>query len=82
MDAYGTWKDGEEIKEHNLIRFDSLYESRTYEVIAVFYSRVYYKHEDVFKYYQFFRAETQEEFDNWYENIKKLSLYETGVTAE
>ena len=25
---------------------------------------------------------TQEEFDNWYENIKAMSLYDTGVTAE
>lgn len=69
-------------KEHNIIRFDSLYEEREYEVIAVFYSQIYYKNEDVFKYYNFFQADTQEEFDDWYENIKQMSLYDTGVTAE
>lgn len=69
-------------KEHSVISFDSLHEHREYEVIAVFYSQVYYASEDVFKYYKFFEADSQAEFDNWYENIKELSLYETGVTAE
>ncbi len=69
-------------REHSVICFDSLYEKREYELIAVFYSQVYYENEDVFKYYKFFQADTEEEFENWYDNIKKLSLYDTGVTAE
>lgn len=69
-------------KEHQIICFDSLYEKRTYELIAVFYSRVYYQHENVFKYYQFFQANTRKEFESWYRNIKKLALYDTGVSAE
>ena len=69
-------------KEHNIICFDSLYEERKYEVISVFYSQVYYEEDDVFKFYKFFQADTQEEFDNWYDNIKEMSLYDTGVTAE
>ncbi len=68
-------------KEHSVICFDSLYEHREYEVIAVFYSQVYYASEDVFKYYKFFEADSQAEFDGWYENIKELSIYDTGVTA-
>ncbi len=55
---------------------------RNYEVIAVFRSQVYKKTDNVFKFYKFFQADTQEEFDDFYENIKKLSLYDTGVTAE
>ena len=35
-----------------------------------------------FKYYQFINAETAEEFTAYVEKCKKLSLYETGVTAE
>ncbi len=62
-----------------MICFDSLYEKREYELIAVFYSQVYYKNQDVFKYYKFFQADTQEEFDEWYNNIMELSLYDTGV---
>lgn len=55
---------------------------RNYEVIAVFRSQVYKKSQDVFKFYKFFQADTQEEFDDFYNNIKDLSLYDTGVTAE
>ena len=69
-------------KGHSRIRFDTLYEKREYELIAAFYSQVYYAHEEVFKFYQFFEADTQEDFNAWYENIKRLSLYDTGVTAE
>jgi len=69
-------------REHSIIYFDSLYEHRAYELIAVFYSQVYYAYEDVFKYYKFFQADTQEEFDDWYDNIKQMSLYDTGVSAE
>lgn len=68
-------------KEHNIIHFDSLYEKREYEVMAVFYSRIFYTHETVFKYYNFFQADTQEEFDDWYNNIREMSLYDIGVTA-
>ena len=68
--------------EHHTIAFQSLYETRTYELISVFYSQVYYPTDDVFKYYEFFEAETQEQFDDWYNNIKALQLYDTGVTAE
>lgn len=68
--------------EHSIIRFDSLYEEREYELIAVFYSQVYYESDTVFKYYKFFQADTQEEFDDWYENIKAMSLYDTGVEAQ
>jgi Uncharacterized protein conserved in bacteria len=55
---------------------------RNYEVIAVFPSQVFRKSDDVFKFYQFFQADTQEEFDDFYNNIKEMSLYDTGVTAE
>lgn len=69
-------------REHAVISFDSLYEKREYELIAVFYSQVYMNTDEVFKYYKFFQADTQEEFDDWYENIKSMSLYDTGISAE
>ena len=68
-------------KKHHTIVFDSLYEHREYELLAVFYSQVYAKTDQVFKYYQFFEADTKEAFLDWYENIRALSLYDTGVTA-
>ncbi|MCM1088751.1 MAG: class B sortase [Muribaculaceae bacterium] len=66
---------------HSRISFDTLYEDRIYEVMAVFPSRVY-EEEDVFKYYRFYQADTEEEFQDFYDNVKKLSLYDTGVVAE
>ena len=56
---------------------------RNYEVIAVFRSQVFKKSQtDVFKFYKFFQADTQEEFDDFYDNIMKMSLYDTGVIAQ
>lgn len=69
-------------KEHSTISFDTLYEERTYEIISVFLSQVYREEDDVFKYYQFYEADTREEFEYFYSNIKELSLYDTGVEAE
>lgn len=69
-------------QEHSIISFDTLYEERNYEIIAVFRSQVYNVDDDVFKYYQFYKADTQKEFDYFYKNIKELSLYDTGVKAE
>lgn len=76
------YQDKEYGLSHNIICFDSLYEKREYELIAVFYSQVYYESDEVFKFYKFFQADIQEEFDDWYHNIMELSLYDTGVKAE
>ena len=69
-------------EEHPLIHFDTLYEERTYEILAVFPSQVYREDEDVFKYYQFYQADTEEEFLSFYENVMAMALYKTGVTAK
>ncbi len=69
-------------KEHPTVSFDTLYEERTYKIVAVLRSQVYNVDDDAFKYYQFYEADTQEEFEDFYGNIKALSLYDTGVEAE
>lgn len=76
------YREEEFFKEHREISFDTLYEERTYEIMAVFLSQVYENDQDVFKYYQFYEAKTPEEFDTFYENVKKLSFYDTEVEAE
>ena len=44
--------------------------------------KVYYQSEqNVFRYYYFINAENEEQFNNYVENSKKSSLYETGKTA-
>lgn len=69
-------------EEHSLISFDTLYEERTYEIVSVFLSQVYREDENVFKYYQFYQADSEEEFDSFYKNIKQLALYDTKAEAE
>lgn len=66
-------------QEHAKVIFDTLYEERIYEVLAVFLSSV--DESEEFKYYQFYQADTEEEFQDFYKNVKKESLYDTGVTA-
>lgn len=69
-------------QNHPTIVFNTLYEEQEYEVLAAFYDRVYYKTEDVFKFYQFIDPQTEEEFDEGIAQFKEKALYDTGVTAE
>lgn len=77
-----NYKEESYYKEHPTIRFTTLQEDVNYEIIAVFKSRVYYKSEkDVFRYYYFINAENEEEYNNYINESKKASLYDTGKTA-
>ncbi len=77
------YEDENYYKEHPIIQFTTVDEDCTYEIIAVFKSRVYYKSEqNVFRYYYFINAENEEEYNNYVEESKKASLYDTGKTAE
>lgn len=69
-------------ESHPTITFNTLYEEQEFEVLAAFYDRVYYKTEDVFKFYQFIDAEDEEDYDNAIAQFKDKALYDTGVTAE
>ena len=77
------YEDESYYKEHPTIEFTTLDEDCTYEIIAVFKSRVYYKSEEnVFRYYFFINAENEDEYNYYVEESKKASLYDTGKTAE
>lgn len=70
-------------KEHTKIKFTTNKEDSVYEILAVFYSRVYYKDEqNVFRYYFFVNANNETEYNNFVNNAKKASIYNTGVNAE
>lgn len=69
-------------KEHPTFQFSTLYEKEEYEIVAVILSKVYRKTDEVFKYYQIDQVETSAEFNSYIENIQKLALYDTGVTAQ
>ncbi len=70
-------------KTHKTIIFTTLEEESKYEVVAAFYSRVYYQSEtNVFRYYFFVNANNEKEFNNYISNAKKASLYDTGITPK
>ncbi len=70
-------------KDHKTIKFTTANEDATYEILSVFYSRVYYKTEqNVFRYYYFVNAKNEQEYDDFIKNAKKSSIYDTGVTAK
>lgn len=68
-------------KKNSEFTFDTIYETGTYAVMYVFRSRIYAQDEIVFKYYQFIDASSADEFDSNMEEMSKISLYDTGVTA-
>lgn len=67
-------------REHPKIYFDTMFKEEEYEIVAVFKSKVYKKGDKVFKFYNHLDFPDIEAFDEYARNIKKLSLYETGVT--
>lgn len=69
-------------RKHPVITYTTLYEEHTYEILAAVKDRVYYKYEDVFKYYQFINAMDEEHFNEAITYFKENALYDTGVTAE
>ena len=69
-------------QEHPVIHLSTLYDEKTYEILAACYDRVYFKYEDCFKFYQFIDAENEEAFNEAISYFKENSLYDTGVTAE
>ena len=68
-------------EKHKFIRFDTIYEEAMYEIIAVFKSNVSYVGENTFKFYNFIQADTPEEFENYYNTIRSMSLYDIEATA-
>lgn len=78
-----NYADEEYYKEHPIIRFTTTQEDVKYEIISAFRSRVYYKSEkNVFRYYYFINPDTEDEYNEFVENAKKSSLYDTGKTAK
>lgn len=69
-------------KEHPYIRFNSIYETGTWQVLAAFESKVYSDTDIGFRYYDFIDPDNEKDFMNGIKNMKALSLYDTGVDAQ
>lgn len=68
---------------HPVIRFDTLEESRKYEVLAAFHGKVYTDRDgdDVFRYYRYTDLSDPETFAAYVRRVKETALYDTGVEA-
>lgn len=69
-------------KKHKNFFYYTLKEKEEYEIVSVFISEVYRVIDEEFKYYKFYNADDKEDMDEYLKNIKKLSLYDTGVDIE
>ena len=66
-------------EDHRYLYFDTLEESHTYEILAVFKTTVSLG--EGFHYHEFVEASDREEFDAFVARCKQLSFYDTGVEA-
>lgn len=69
-------------EKHPTFTFSTLYEEKEYEIMSVFYDRVYKKTDTNFKFYQFFDTSDAEHFARAMEHFQEKQLYDTGVTAQ
>ena len=77
------YENEEFYKQHPIVRFTTATEDAEYEIISAFKSRVYYKSEkNVFRYYYFINADNEEEYNEFVNNAKEASFYDTGKDAE
>lgn len=76
------YSDKEYFDKHSEIIFYTKDKIKKYDIISVFATKIYGEDTDEFCYYKYFSLEDKETFDEYYENIKDLSLYDTKVAAE
>jgi sortase B len=74
-----SYLDEDYYNDHKTIHFSTLYEDRTYEIVAVCLSKVAYQDDDSYRYYNFIDAASDSEFQAFYENVQSLSVYGTDV---
>lgn len=69
-------------EKHPTFTFSTLYEEKEYEIMSVFYDKVYKKTDTNFKFYQFFDTSDADHFARAMEHFQEKQLYDTGVTAQ
>ena len=78
-----NYKDKLYWEKYPTIKFETMYDDMAeYEIFAAFYSKRYNVGDRVFKYYKFKDAANEEEFNDFVNNVKRLSLYDTKITPK
>lgn len=68
--------------EHPTFTFSTLYAQEEYQILSVFYDKVYKKTDTNFKFYQFYDTSDPDQFAQAMAHYKSRQLYDTGVTAQ
>lgn len=78
------YEDEDFYRKHDVFKFDTIYRGGqgTYQILAAGYSQIYPQESGNFKYYQYGGITTEEQFYEYLNGVKGLSLYDTGVSAE
>ena len=76
------YKSEDFYKKHSTFQFDTIYEKGTYVIVCVFNEVIHDETEVAFRYYQFINANSAEEFNSYINEMKAMSMYETGNNAE
>lgn len=76
------YKDETYWRAHPVIRFDTLYEQREYEVFAAFFDHIYNKNDTCFKYYNFIEAADEDAFKKAVCNYQEKALYDTETSVQ
>ena len=72
------YRNKEFYNNHRKISFKTIYGDYNYEIIAVFKTNT----DNGFKYYNFEKAKSKEEYQNFINKCKEISLYNIDTTAE
>ena len=77
------YKDKAFWEAHPTVRFDTLYETGIYDIVAAFYSQAYPDDAmGVFRYYQYTDIREEDAFTEYVRQVKAAALYETGVEPQ
>lgn len=68
-------------RENAVIRFDTLFETRQYELVCAFHGSVYPASDTAhFHFYDYADVDSEAGFSDYVKNVKASALYDTGVT--
>ncbi len=67
--------------KHKYIYFNTPFSEGVYEIMAVCKTKIYTANDDCFKYYKYGGELTKTQFNTYIREVKKMSEYNTGVSA-
>lgn len=77
-----NYLDEEYFKAHKAVKFNTLYEERDYEIVAVCLSKVQDSDSNNFRYYNFIDAKNPAEWSAFVDNVNYLSIFTGSVDLE